>query len=161
MRDWMVAGAVIEDDSGLLLVRNRRFDGTTDWSPPGGVIDPGESVVEGLTREVREETGFLVTEWSPPRYEIHAEAPEMGWRLRVEVCSALAWEGDLRLDDPDGIVEHAEWVPIEHCAQRLEGVAPWVAEPVIEWLAERWAETRRFEYRITGRGRTDLEVVRV
>ena len=39
MRDWLVGGAVIEGPAGLLLVRNRRRDGSFDWSPPGGVID--------------------------------------------------------------------------------------------------------------------------
>ena len=54
MRDWVVAGAVIEGADGLLLVRNRRRDGSEDWSPPGGVIDEGETILEGLTREVAE-----------------------------------------------------------------------------------------------------------
>ena len=40
MRDWLVAGAVIEDPDRVLLVENRRRNGSTDWSPPGGVIDP-------------------------------------------------------------------------------------------------------------------------
>ncbi len=33
-----------------------------DWTPPGGVIDPGETISEGLVREVREETGLVVHE---------------------------------------------------------------------------------------------------
>ena len=35
MRDWLVAGAVIEGPDGVLLVQNRRRNGSTDWSPPG------------------------------------------------------------------------------------------------------------------------------
>ena len=64
MRDWLVGGAVIEGPSGLLLVQNRRRDGSFDWSPPGGVIDAGETVLEGIGREVVEETGLVVTEWA-------------------------------------------------------------------------------------------------
>ncbi len=57
MRDWVVGGALILSDEGVLLVQNRRRNGTHDWTPPGGVIDEGESLIEGLTREVQEETG--------------------------------------------------------------------------------------------------------
>jgi 8-oxo-dGTP diphosphatase len=76
MRDWVVGGAVIEVGipglaavggvtEGVLLVENRRRDGRSDWTPPGGVIDPGEDVVDGLTREVREETGLEVVPQRP------------------------------------------------------------------------------------------------
>ena len=47
MRRWLVAGAVIEGPEGVLLVQNRRRDGRVDWSPPGGVVDPGEPGIEG------------------------------------------------------------------------------------------------------------------
>jgi ADP-ribose pyrophosphatase YjhB (NUDIX family) len=39
MREWFVAGALIERDGELLLVQNRRRNGRVDWSPPGGVIE--------------------------------------------------------------------------------------------------------------------------
>jgi ADP-ribose pyrophosphatase YjhB (NUDIX family) len=54
-REWLVAGAVVEVDGRLLLVRNQRRGGFTDWSTPGGVIDAEDaSLLEGLTREVEE-----------------------------------------------------------------------------------------------------------
>ena len=89
MRSWLVGGAVIESTQGLLLVQNRRRDGRLDWSPPGGVIDEGETLIEGLTREVAEETGLAVTSWSEPIYRIEALAPGLGWDLTVEVHRAL------------------------------------------------------------------------
>ncbi len=91
MRDWTVAGGLIESDDGLLLVCNRRRNGSFDWSPPGGVIEvaDGESLLDGLTREVEEETGVRVTEWAGPVYEVHAEAVDLGWRLRAEVHVAV------------------------------------------------------------------------
>jgi 8-oxo-dGTP diphosphatase len=161
MRDWLVGGAVMEGPEGLLLVHNRRRDGRRDWSPPGGVIDPGETVVEGLTREVREETGLQVTEWAGPLYEIEADAPDMGWRLRVEAWRAVTWEGELTIDDPDGIVVDARWVAVDECALHLEGCSPWVADPVHEWLAGRWDGSRRYGYRIVGADQSSLEVTRV
>src|SRR5205823_11367271 len=41
VREWLVAGGLVENHDGLLLVQNRRRDGSLDWSPPGGVIDVG------------------------------------------------------------------------------------------------------------------------
>jgi len=70
VRNWTVAGGVVVSDEGLLLVQNRRRNGSFDWSPPGGVIEvaDGETVVDGLTREVEEETGLRVLEWAGPLY---------------------------------------------------------------------------------------------
>ena len=81
-----------------------------DWSPPGGVVDEGEELRGGLTREVREETGFAVRRWrGPAYYGIEAIAPDLDWHLRVEVHRAAEVDGDLTrdplaVDDPDGIV---------------------------------------------------------
>ena len=91
---------MIETPDGVLLVRNQRRNGDLDWTPPGGVIDEGEALLEGLAREVTEETGLIVTAWQGPLYEIQAEAPGLGWRLRVEAWLAVEFEGDLRIEDP-------------------------------------------------------------
>ena len=152
---------MIEGPQGLLLVRNRRRDGSVDWTPPGGVIDAGETVVEGLAREVREETGLRVTEWAGLLYEIEAHAPDMGWTLRVEAWKAATWEGEIEIADPDGIVEAACWVPAEQCPGHLDGGSPWVAEPVGEWLRGPWSGQRSFGYRIAGADRASLVVTRV
>src|SRR3954470_20516026 len=94
--EFTVAGALVESGDGLLLVCNRRRNGSLDWSTPGGVIDPtDESILHGLAREVAEETGLVVTEWEGPLYEVRATAPAMGWSLRCEVHRAVAFAGDL------------------------------------------------------------------
>ena len=51
-----VAAAVIDD--GRVLVLRRRDN--QRWEPPGGVLELGESIPEGLRREVHEETGLTV-----------------------------------------------------------------------------------------------------
>src|SRR5688572_29186991 len=50
--------AIVRNDEGdVLLVR--RLD-TGDWELPGGRVDPGESAVDALVREVEEEAGLVV-----------------------------------------------------------------------------------------------------
>jgi 8-oxo-dGTP diphosphatase len=176
MRDWVVGGAVIEAavlpaassstpgavlPDAVLLVENVRRDGRSDWTPPGGVIDGGEVIVDGLTREVREETGLHVLEWGGPLYEIVAEAPGLGWRLHVEVHRALVVDGTLSVgSDPDGIVVAADWVTPGACEDRLCDAHPWVREPLMEWMTERFDQSRRFRYTVQGDRPSDLVIER-
>jgi mutator protein MutT len=56
------AGAVVKDQAGrLLLVKRRHEPGAGLWSLPGGRIEPGETAEQAMVREVREETGLLVS----------------------------------------------------------------------------------------------------
>lgn len=59
--------ALIERDGQLLVAKERargqsgRHDGELYLTPPGGGIEAGETPVAAVTREVREETGLVVT----------------------------------------------------------------------------------------------------
>lgn len=158
MKQWLVGGAVIEGEGGYLLVQNRRRNGHLDWSPPGGVIDPGESLIEGLTREVAEETGLVVASWEGPIYEIVAHAPDMGWELRVQVHRAVGVQGPMTVEDPDGIVIDACYLSPDACRSHLATSPQWVREPFEAWMAGPWEGVRMFGYRIEG---TDLASLRV
>ena len=163
MRDWLVGGAILLAGEQVLLVGNRRRNGSIDWTPPGGVIEvhEGEALLDGLAREVEEETGLRVTAWSAPLYSVTAEAPELGWRLRARVHLAEVWEGDLVVADPDGIVVDARFVDCVGCEGLLDGCHPWVREPLAAWLAERWATTQSFDYRVEGADLATLSVTRL
>ena len=52
-----VAGVIVDDRDRALLIR-RRDNGR--WEPPGGVLEPGETIPEALEREVLEETGLTI-----------------------------------------------------------------------------------------------------
>lgn len=149
---------MIEGPDGVLLVQNRRRDGRLDWSTPGGVIDEGETVLEGLTREVAEETGLVVERWVGPVYDVEVVAPDLGWDLRVEVHLAGEVSGELVVDDPDGIVVDARYVAADACGLHLAEAPTWVRDPLRTWIGERWDGTRTFRYRVDG---TDLRSLRV
>lgn len=59
-------GAVVTDPAGrLLLVLRGREPGAGLWSIPGGKVEPGESHVEAVRREVLEETDLDVSVGEP------------------------------------------------------------------------------------------------
>jgi len=162
VRDWLVGGALIQREGEILLVANRRLNGTVDWTPPGGVSDAADSsLLHGLTREVREETGLIVSAWEGPCYEVIVEAPGLGWRMRVEAWRATKVGGSLAIADPDGIVEEARFAGMSDSRTLLDGVAPWVREPLYEWLDEPWTERRVFRYCVNGADRASADVVRI
>jgi len=163
MKEWVVAGALVEAPDGLLLVRNERRGGRTDWTTPGGVIDVDDaSLLEGLAREVEEETGLRVTRWEGPVYEVVCVAEDLGWKLRAEVHRAVEYEGTLRVEDPDGIVVEARFMSADECRDCLTPGARWVHEPLQEWLAERWgpSSARGYQYQVRGTKYDELSVDR-
>jgi 8-oxo-dGTP diphosphatase len=155
---------VVLGEDGLLLVQNRRRGGSHDWSPPGGVIEvhEGETLVDGLTREVEEETGLTVTRWAGPVYRLEAEALDAGWHMRVEVHRALEYTGRIQVgDDPDGIVVDARFVPADECTAVLSTSWQLIHEPVGEWVAEPWDGERSYRYRVEGAIRHEMSITRL
>jgi ADP-ribose pyrophosphatase YjhB (NUDIX family) len=54
-------GAVVVDDRGrILLVKRGTEPMKGHWSLPGGLLELGESLTEGVKREIFEETGLFV-----------------------------------------------------------------------------------------------------
>lgn len=135
-------------------------DGRRDWSPPGGVIDRGESLVAGLSREVEEETGLHVARWAGPVYRIEVAAPDMGWHLRVEAHLALEVTGDIVVDDPDDIVVAARFVRPDERDGILSGAPRWVREPLVEWLVGETAAGTTHTYEVEGTVAAGLSVAR-
>ena len=52
-----VAGVVIDEDGRALVIQRRD---NAHWEPPGGVLERNETIIDGLLREVGEETGLIV-----------------------------------------------------------------------------------------------------
>lgn len=75
-----VSAVISDSDSRLLL--QRRADNQL-WSVPGGAVELGESVLDALRREVKEETGLeveadrLIGVYSSPNYLIEYDDGEV------------------------------------------------------------------------------------
>ncbi len=162
LRHWMVAGGVVLDsDQRVLLVNNKRRNGDTDWSPPGGVVDPGESPTEALGREVEEETGLAVSAWGEALYRVEVTAPGFGFFLQVVAHRAVSYQGGIVIDDPDGIVIAAEFMDHANAIDRMAGAPQWVAEPMSAHLLDGVDDGRLFAYRLDGTSAADRTVTRL
>lgn len=70
---------------------------------PGGHVDAGEGIVESVIREIREETGFIVTNLEPCGI-IHWYNDETGDRYFVFNFRTEDYEGDLLSETDEGSV---------------------------------------------------------
>lgn len=126
---------------GRLLVIGHRglIPGALWWAPPGGGVEPGESLIQAVEREMREEThlqvqvGRLVgwTEFLQP--PLHA----VEFFFHVQAFSGQATLGE----DPEALgskawMEEMQWlhpqkwntIPATHRHRFLDPKAPWLAE---------------------------------
>ena len=80
----IVAAVVLDERNHVLVVRKR---GTTAFMQPGGTFEPGETPVQALCREIREELGAGVVEESIRSLGHHdaAAANEPGHRVAADL----------------------------------------------------------------------------
>lgn len=78
----IVAAVVLDGDGRLLVVRKR---GTTAFMQPGGKIEPGESPVGALVREIREELGVGIVDVRDLGHHSAPAANEPGHRVQADL----------------------------------------------------------------------------
>jgi ADP-ribose pyrophosphatase YjhB (NUDIX family) len=61
--EWRVSGYAVIERAGTLLMVEPMMDASWTWSLPGGGIErePEETLLDGIAREVYEETGYRFT----------------------------------------------------------------------------------------------------
>lgn len=121
-----VAAGILGDSRGRVLLM-QRLPGTHlagSWEFPGGKFEPGESAVQALTRELREELGIAVCATTPVIL--------LPWRypektIRLHALRVIAWDGEPRAREGHPL----RWVAVDEIDP---GVMPPADRPVLAAL---------------------------
>ncbi|KRC39973.1 MULTISPECIES: (deoxy)nucleoside triphosphate pyrophosphohydrolase [Oerskovia] len=140
LRRLVVAAAVVDDlaTPRLLLAarRSRPVELAGRWEFPGGKVDPGETPVDGLHRELREELGVQV--------ELGAELlgpDDGGWNITDRHVMRL-WLARIVDGEPEPLVEHdaLRWLPagewgsvdwLDGDVRIVEALSDWVEQEAV------------------------------
>ena len=93
------------EDGNKMLLQNRVKKDWQGYALPGGHVESGESFVDAVIREMREETGLTVIE---PRLAGVKQFPIENGRYVVLLFKATQWSGDL-LSSDEGQMEWVEY----------------------------------------------------
>jgi ADP-ribose pyrophosphatase YjhB (NUDIX family) len=66
---------IIRDERDRVLVLEHRFRTPNAWGLPGGYIDHGETLGEGLVREIQEEVGLEIAIEDAPAFDTELYVP--------------------------------------------------------------------------------------
>jgi 8-oxo-dGTP diphosphatase len=108
----VAVGVILRPDGHLLL--GQRPEGKPYagwWELPGGKLEPGETVLQALARELQEELGIAVTESSPWITHVHAYKHAT---VRLYFCRVTSWQGE-----PRGLESQAlQWARVRGATAR-------------------------------------------
>lgn len=154
-REFVVAAAILLDAQGRVLLVGNDWQGygNVRWTLPGGVVERGESTLDALAREVREETGLELTSVDHLAYAVHVEDQRRNDRA-VSFAFAARYDGLLHPRDPDGFIVEARFVPVDE-VERIIPILP-LRQPLAAYLRDRVAG-RFYSYSgWDGRGATSI-----
>ena len=108
-RRLAVYGLAVDAERVLLARIARGFPGAGRWTLPGGGLEWGESPIEGLRREVFEETGTEVTVAEPIElFSVVVTAPDGAAIHSFQLVYRVELIGELRVEE-SGSTDAVAW----------------------------------------------------
>ena len=127
-RPWVGVGALIFRGGRVLLVRRGHAPSLGEWSIPGGALEVGETLADGVKREVREETGLVVEPVATVDVVDRIARDEAGrvqfHYVLVDYLCRVTGGSEACADDAVGL----RWASMDE----LEGVAPFTREMILK-----------------------------
>lgn len=122
------AKALVTSRDRVLLIEERRSDGSSFWTLPGGGVECDESVPECLRREIVEEIRCQSSVGDPIDSCVYCHTNRPVATLYTVFEASLETEPDP--NPAEGIVDHGWWNPRELPAATLPPIASVVADAV-------------------------------
>jgi 8-oxo-dGTP diphosphatase len=97
------------EDGNQILLQNRVKKDWRGYALPGGHVEPGESFVDAVIREMKEETGLTILD---PRLVGVKQFPIENGRYVVLLFKATRWAGELRSSEEGQM----EWISYDELA---------------------------------------------
>lgn len=122
----VAVGVLIRPDGAVLLGdRPAEKPWSGWWELPGGKLEPGETVMQALTRELNEEIGVTVTQATPWVTYVHRYPRTT---VRLHFCRVTQWRGVP--ESREG--QQLKWVAVEQAIKQPD-LLP-ATYPPLRWL---------------------------
>jgi 8-oxo-dGTP diphosphatase len=114
MNMQVVTNCIVRQGDQILMLKKPRRGW---WVCPGGKMEPGESLVEAVTREISEETGFFIE--TPDLRGVFTVILQEGSKMidhwMLFTFYTEKWNGTLLQESEEGILQ---WIKIDTLGER-------------------------------------------